>query len=130
MRRAPAILLTIALAASSLLVRTPSPSAAQEAGNHYVSGTYGFRVTWDDRIWFVIDQGIEDEWDQIVLSDGITYVFISAGFGYDGLAEPCVDDAAEAMARTPGIDGLTPLVGDDGEPVRGEERDRAFGTYS
>ncbi len=130
MRRASAIFLMLTLAVVPLVGRTFSPVAAQDSGNHYVSGTYGFRVSWDDRIWFVIDQGIEEDWDQLVLSDGITYVFIAAGFAYDGLAESCIDDAARGMARTPGVDGLTPLAGDDGEPVRGEEGDRVFVTYS
>lgn len=130
MRRIQAIFLTLTLAVSAFLARAPLPATAQDSGNAYTSDTYGFRISWDDRIWFVIDQGPEDGWDELVLSDGIAYVFIAAGVGYNGQLQPCVDDAAQSVSRSPGNGNVTPLTGDDGEPVRGEDDDHAYAAYT
>ncbi|MEA2597416.1 MAG: micrococcal nuclease [Thermomicrobiales bacterium] len=131
MRRVSAVLfLALLLSTYSLLVRVPAPSAAQQAGNEYVSRIYGFRVSWDDRLWYVVDQGFDQGWEEITLSDGIAYVFFSGGPGYTGQAQPCVDDVAQSVNQSAGVDNVESLKGDDGDPVQGGDDDHAFAAYT
>lgn len=126
MRRVAAVLL---LCLSTLLLRTPATNAARAGGNSYLSPIYGFRVSWDDRVWFVVQQEVDQEWDEIALSDGTAYVYFSGGSGYDGQAQPCLDDSVRSLQRSQGIGNLTPLPGNDGQLVRSRTDDRAFAAY-
>jgi endonuclease YncB( thermonuclease family) len=129
MRRVAAVLVVLILSATSLVVRSPADGLARHAGNHYLSETYGFRVNWDDRLWFVVQQDVDQGWDEIDLSDGITYVFFAGGSGYGGEVQPCLDDTVQTLRRSHAIGNLSPLTGNDGRLVRGGTSDRAFAAY-
>src|SRR5690349_2667329 len=97
MRRAPAVLLIAILAVSSFMAREPAIGMAAHAGNHYLSARYGYRISWDDRVWFVVQQDVAQGWDELGLSDGIGYVFLSGGSGYGGQVQPCLDDTVRSL---------------------------------
>ena len=107
MRHAAIIFLTLALTGLAPTARTPVEGAAQETGNEYVSGTYGFRVTWDDRLWYVIEQrfdGIVNGRDAVTPGDGAGRSGGARGDGHRAEAGLAVSDQVAVAHDEAGAD--------------------------
>jgi hypothetical protein len=130
MRRWAAVCCALVFAVASCAVMSPRDGLAQAEGNRYLSGTYGFEIRWDDRIWYVISQDIDDQWEELTLADGSSFLFFTVGTGYGGDARPCVDDVVASMISSNGTNDVQQLVDEQGEPVEGGDSERSFAAYT
>ncbi|MDQ3043857.1 MAG: hypothetical protein M3R06_01720, partial [Chloroflexota bacterium] len=105
---------------------------AADAGvdsNSYTSPTYGFTLTWNQAIWGVSDVVSQDGFDQLLLTNGPSSVYIE---GYaDGAGDPtaCLTENITALREVEGVSDYTLREDSAGRPLAGGDSTRAFATY-
>jgi outer membrane protein assembly factor BamB len=121
--------IVFALAALALLV-APLPArfviqASAQSGNSYTSSTWGYSVTWDPNVWFVIAQDDPSQNADLLLSNGVSYVNFA---GTDGIAAPplCVTLFESNLQSQAEVSNIQDVNGADGKPIRSTDRDRSF----
>jgi hypothetical protein len=103
-------------------------------GNTYTSPTYGFRLTWDDRVWQPVPGGevvasVPDLTDRLVLQhdDGYGFVLVDGQNRYLGDPAACLAGEEGNMRRENGVIEVDLATGEDGQPLTGTD---AFGAYA
>ena len=102
--------------------------AADIEGNTYTSPTFGYSVTWDDT-WFVAGEETSGGADYLYLVNGVTSA-VFAGIPDVVSTEACVGYLASGIGLAGDITDFAPLVGDDGNVIRGEDDGHAYAVFS
>ena len=98
-------------------------------GNTYVSPTFGWSISWDDD-WSVDDEGSDDGYDYLTLTDPLSIVFFEAYEGYDGDPDACIEDVSAELEELEGVEDIELGTGGDGEPLTGNDRTGAYAVYT
>nr|MBA3337355.1 hypothetical protein [Chloroflexia bacterium] len=111
------------------------PAALQPAsdagvdGASYTSPTHSYTIAWDLAIWNVSDVTSQDGFDQLVLSNGPSSVYIE---GYaDGAGDPtaCLTENIATLRAVEGVTDYKLREDAVGRPLAGGDSTRAFATY-
>ncbi|HKG26304.1 MAG TPA: PQQ-binding-like beta-propeller repeat protein, partial [Thermomicrobiales bacterium] len=118
-----------ALAALALILsglpQVALPRAAAQSNNTYTSATWGYSVTWDENVWFVIAQDDAEQQADLLLSNGTSFVRF-AGDDTVPAAPLCVPFFERGINNVPDVTNVQPVLGPDGSPIRSTDPDRAF----
>lgn len=108
---------------------TPPP-AAPEGMETFTGPVFGYTINYDPAIWD-LDAEIEDEGlDGIRLLSGNSTFTIWAWDGYGSDPVACLDGEVEFYSsQDDRISGWEPIIGNDGEPLRYESEELAWGVY-
>ena len=117
---------TLTVAAASL-VGTRSVVVAGSDGI-YTSPTYGYSLTWDVDRWEAIEESSLNDFDLLSLTDGRSFVSISAAPTYGATLQDCLDIFVEGLVAE-GFTNPEPLIDVTGEPTAGATSRRAFAAY-
>jgi hypothetical protein len=128
----PAMVALLVLAA---LVGTGGRAAAQgddETGvddNQYESPTYGYVIEWDEDVWEVGDEVVDDDgYDALQLASDLGFLFLEGYEGDDGDPELCLAAAEEDLADHDGVDDVSTSRSLDPPPGRDVDESAVF-TY-
>lgn len=97
-------------------------------GNSYESPDFGYTLEWDPDIWSVNDASSESGADVLNLINDDSSLIISA-FADLGDVDECLDLAVEIYSEDENIEGWELLEDEDGDPIEGSSRRRAYGAY-
>jgi predicted metalloprotease len=97
-------------------------------GNHYVSPTYGYELTWGDE-WTVQEEASEGGYDYLFLTNETTNVYLEGYLGYGGDPAACLEDNRAQLAKDADNGELTIAQGEDGSDMAGEEEGLAYAVY-
>lgn len=98
-------------------------------GITYVSPTYGYSMTYDPS-WTVTSEMSNDEMDQLILTNGISFVTTTGAAMYDGDPDRCVAGTAEQRLADPAVSNIELATDERGQPVQGgTEFTGAFALY-
>ncbi len=113
----------------------PEPSgdddfaAAGVDGNAYESPEFGYTLEWDGDIWEVSDANADRDTTFLnLVNDGSSLII--SGIAGMGDAGSCLESAVEFYSEIDDVDDWELLEDDDGEPVEGSTRRRAYAAYS
>jgi hypothetical protein len=99
-----------------------------DSGVAYESPRYGYRLTYDPVVWKISqeDQTPDDAFDQVLLSNGNSFVYLIGDPDYQGDAMAgCVADYQRGLEKQDEVSRLRAVRGGSGEEV-----DRAWTTVS
>lgn len=118
-----------ALAAVALML-APLPThlfglAAAQSGNSYTSAKWGYSITWDGSVWFVIAQDDPSKKTDLLVSNGTSFVSFA---GDDRIPAPplCVTVFETGLKNQSDISNIQDVKGADGKPIRSTAPDRSF----
>ncbi|HEV2109579.1 MAG TPA: hypothetical protein VGR16_15065, partial [Thermomicrobiales bacterium] len=120
--------------------RLPTDDAAEEPteeaeaedavdGNTFTSPNFGFSISWDEDVWEVTATATDPDFDQLVLDTRDSSLSLSGTTDFDGNVGECLEGVTaflSAGTEALEIDDIDVLEDEDGDPIEGEERDRAF----
>jgi plastocyanin len=120
-------LLLVAVAAS---VETPQNEAsAPPPGTTYTSPTYGYSMTYG-AAWTVNEESSNNGVDQLVLTNGTSFVTVTGAAAYGGDPATCVDGVVEQRLADPGVSNIVLATDERGQPIQGgTEATGAFAIY-
>ncbi|HET8524625.1 MAG TPA: thermonuclease family protein, partial [Thermomicrobiales bacterium] len=121
--------LTAILLLAELLTIFSNGASAQVNGNSYTGPIHGHTLSWNDS-WQVLDEKTDRGEDWILLGDGLSLVGISGVDAYLGNATACARGLLVMLSRDANISNVTPMIGPDGQEVRGGDDSRAFVAYT
>jgi hypothetical protein len=104
------------------------PDAAID-GNTFTSPNFNFSLSWDEDVWEVEDVSLDPDFDQLLLDSGIGSVSFSGTNSFGGDARDCLAGVTGFLAEDTSaleIEDIDVFEDEDGNPIEGEERDRAF----
>lgn len=102
---------------------SPTPVAAN--GVTYTSPTYGWSVTYDPSTWYLLEEQSLGGFDSLVLWNEISDLVFSSGPAPMNALE-CLDYSADLQAGEEFASNVQPVLGDDGQPMRGGDESRAW----
>lgn len=107
-----------------------APASVPEGMETFTGPVFGYTVQYDPSIW-EMDAEIQDEGvDGIRLLSGNSTFTIWAWDGYGSNPVACLDGEAEFYSsQDDRITGWEPIIGADGEPLRYESDDLAWGVF-
>jgi outer membrane protein assembly factor BamB len=99
--------------------------ASAQANNSYTNATWGYYVTWDEKVWFVISKDDTTQKTDLVLSNGISYVTFAAD---DTTPAPplCITRYENGLSSQAAVTNVKDVNGPDGKPIRSTDPDRSF----
>lgn len=112
----------------------PEPSdddfaAAGVDGNAYESPEFSYTLEWDEDIWEVSDATADAETTFLnLVNDGGSLII--NGIAGMGDAESCLEQAVGFYSELDGVDNWELLEDEDGDPVEGSTRRRAYAAYA
>ncbi|HEV2109196.1 MAG TPA: hypothetical protein VGR16_13105, partial [Thermomicrobiales bacterium] len=98
-------------------------------GNTFTSPNFGFSISWDEDVWEVTATATDPDFDQLVLDTRDSSLSLSGTTDFDGDVGECLEGVTaflSAGTEALEIDDIDVLDDEDGDPIEGEERDRAF----
>ena len=97
----------------------------------YESPQYGYTLTYDAAEWEVVDETTDEGGDDLLfLTNGVSNALLVGQPRYDGDLEECLAAWEEGQSAIEGVDDWEPLEDEDGEPVAGEDDDRAWAAFA
>ena len=109
---------------------TAEATETNVVGNTYTSPVYGYSFEWDEDLWTVSYESADDTSDalQLTADTGSMFIWSWDGYGDDPVA--CLDGESDYYENEdPTISDWVPAENADGEPIRDEGRDYAYGVY-
>jgi hypothetical protein len=108
---------------------SPDETTSPPQGTTYVSPTYGYSITYGPS-WTVQSEVTNDEMDQLILTNGISFVTATGAEMYEGDPDRCVAGAAEQRLADPAVSNIVLATDERGQPVQGgTEFTGAFALY-
>jgi hypothetical protein len=100
------------------------------AGNAYQSPNWGYTLEWDEPGWRAMEVTSDDGLDTLHLRTSRSSLYLIGEDAHRGDPATCLDDWTSALSGERDVDNWQPLEDEDGEPVAGERRDRAWAAFS
>ncbi len=98
-------------------------------GNTYESPEFGYTLEWDADIWEVSDATADSDVTFLnLINDGSSLII--SGIANMGDPESCLEQAVDFYSTDEGVDDWELLEDEDGEPIEGSTRRRAYAAYS
>ena len=110
---------------------TPTPGSADATGvigTTYTDPTYGYRLSWSPEWQVVADSEATDY--GLVLTNGISDVYLIATEDYGGAPGPCLADLVTIWFADATFSGATLATDGSGQPLRGGDASHAFEVYT
>lgn len=104
---------------------TPPPPP----GTTYTSPTYGYSMTYG-AAWTVNEQTSNNGVDQLVLTNGTSFVTVTGAEAYNGDPDTCVEGVVQQRLADPGVSNIKLATDERGQPIQGgTEATGAFAIY-
>ena len=144
----PVRMLGALLIAAVLLIPAGAASAGQESsdgliaethkretnagldGNAYESPNWGYTIEWDEAGWKAMEVTSEDGLDTLHLRTSRSSLYFFGEAGHRGDPAACLEDWGDALSSEKDVDDWKPLEDEDGDPVAGARRDRAWAAFT
>lgn len=97
-------------------------------GESYTSPEFGYSLEWDPDIWEVTNAVTRRDSDTLNLVSDDSSLIIS-GIADLGDPDECLEGAVDFYSTQDGIEDWELFEDDDGDPIEGETRRRAFAAY-
>lgn len=108
----------------------PGSAGSGIDGSTYTSPLYNYSFEWDEETWDVTDEILADRSDGLQLVSGTGALTIWSWDAYDDPAS-CLDgESAHYGTGDPAVDDWEPALDVDGEPIRAEADDYAWGVFT
>ncbi len=121
-----AVLIALLLLVPGQLART---ATAQVSGNSYTSPQFGFSISWDNT-WFVADEVSSQDFDQVTLTNGLSYCALVGGPDSATTAEAGLAEIIVGVRASKGVSDFTPLVDNGNDAIRGGDDQYAFAAFT
>ena len=129
-RRVSIVLAALVILGQAALAGVQPAAAFQGGdGNSYTSPTYDWSISWTDD-WTVTDEDVDDVYDTLQLSDGLSEVMFLSYEGFDGDPVACVEDKLELLEDVEGFSDVELGTDRNGEPLQGEDDTGAYAVYT
>jgi plastocyanin len=104
---------------------TPPPPP----GTTYTSPTYGYSMTYG-AAWSVNDETSNNGTDQLVLTNGTSFVTVMGAEAYNGDPDTCVEGVVQQRLADPRVSNIVLATDERGQPIQGgTEATGAFAIY-
>ena len=109
---------------------TPAAAATGADGNTYASPTFGYALTWDEAVWVVEDELLQDGYDGLQLGTDRSTACLEGYVGFDGDAADCLADALVEVGTREGVSDLTPVTDRDRPVPVADAGEAALSVYT
>jgi plastocyanin len=104
---------------------TPPPPP----GTTYTSPTFGYTMTYG-AAWTVNEESSNNGTDQLVLTNGTSFVTVTGAEAYNGDPDTCVEGVVQQRLADPGVSNIKLATDERGQPIQGgTEATGAFAIY-
>lgn len=99
------------------------------SGNTYLDPYFGYSVSWDDRVWTPTDEFASWNYTMVSFEASGSSAAVEGLYAYNGDPYVCLGFELENISQMLGVELLSPIEDENGEPLLDNFSDRATGLF-